>query len=644
MKHLILGTAGHVDHGKTALVKALTGIDCDTHKEEKRRGITINLGFTSLKLPSGDTIGIVDVPGHRDFVHTMVAGASGIDIALLLVAADSGVMPQTREHLRIMQILGVRSGIIVISRIDLADHEVTDMAETEVRELVKGTFLENAPIVRVSSKTGEGIDELKETIARAASEVRERADSEVFRMYIDRVFSVSGYGTVVTGSVIGGTVKTGSTVYLLPRGRELKLRRLERYGNEVEEVTAGDRASLNLSGVSREETARGMLVSDRLLRSSMLLDANFSLFESGKTLKLWSRAVFLLGTFESQARIHLLDKQSIRAGECAIVQIHLEEPCTAQIGDRFVLRSSSCDTTLGGGEIIDASPLHHRRRSSQLIERLKKLSTGKLPELITSEVKKNPGGISLKSLAERLNISYAEIVSTELSCIIRLQGEKDLYLIDKADLDIICSRIIRGITDYHKKNPLASSGPALEELQGILPVYQGQDGKEILGAILMRMVNQEALRKEGHRWSLHGHHAASGLYVREIDIVERFFKDCGLKTPLLSELELHARRNGLDNHLLRQIIQHLISAGLLYKAESDLIHSSIVDSSRITLLRKLKETPEGLTVAAFRDLISANRKLCLLLLSIYDKEGVTERRGDMRVITKKGLEVLDSTP
>jgi selenocysteine-specific elongation factor len=290
VKHLILGTAGHVDHGKTALVKALTGIDCDTHKEEKRRGITINLGFAHLTLASGDTVGIVDVPGHRDFVHTMVAGACGIDCVLMVIAADSGVMPQTREHLAICDILGIRAGIIAVTRVDLVDETALAGVREEISRFKKGTFLENSPVVDVSPVTGRGIETCKAVIAETLMHVPDRRTGTVFRMFIDRIFSVSGFGTVVTGSVKSGKVSIGQTAYLLPPHKELRVRRIERYGAEVAEVTAGDRASLNLVGLSKEEFERGMLVSDRPLATTTLLDVRLHLFDHTKPLGRWSQA------------------------------------------------------------------------------------------------------------------------------------------------------------------------------------------------------------------------------------------------------------------------------------------------------------------------------------------------------------------
>lgn len=645
MKHLILGTAGHVDHGKTSLVKALTGIDCDTHKEEKLRGITINLGFASLELPSGNSIGIVDVPGHRDFVHTMVAGASGIDIALLVVAADSGIMPQTREHLRIMQILGIRTGLVALTRIDLTTPEIASMAEEEIRELTKGTFLERCPIVHVSSRTGEGIDDLKSQIDKIAINTPDRNNGGVFRMYIDRIFSVSGFGTVVTGSVTGGAIKVGDTAWLLPSGKHLRIRKIQRHGQDVSEVTAGDRASLNLSGLSKEEFSRGMLLADRQLNSTTLIDARIRLFEHNRKLGLWSNGIFLLGTFEAQVRVHLLDTDSLASGKEAFVQIHLPQACIAGIGDKFVLRSTSSDITLGGGEIIDASPLHHRRRPEKLIDKLKTLAHGKLPELAASEIRKHQAGISLTALANTLNYdesSINEICGSLPEDMMILGSETNLLFISKQNYKNITSNILKNIGEFHKKNALLAEGRTAEELLGIQGMQQDVEGHRILLVILDQLEREGMLKRVRHTWSLSGHTAGnnSNFDMNKIGMIEEYLKNCSLKAPLITELETEAKRCNIDNKELKQILRYLSTNKHIYPVEGTYLHFSVVDSVRIKLLAALDKTPDGLTVAQFRDLIDANRKICLLLYSIYDNEGFTERKGDFRIITAKGKEFL----
>ncbi|MBI4648644.1 MAG: selenocysteine-specific translation elongation factor [Bacteroidia bacterium] len=411
MKHLTIGTAGHVDHGKTALIKALTNVDCDTHKEEKLRGITINLGFTHFILPSSEKVGIVDVPGHKDFIHTMISGASGMDLVLLVIAADSGVMPQTIEHLNILEILGIKKGLVVLTKTDLVDEDLILLAIDEIKDFLKNTFFEFAPVIRVSSITGAGIDKLKDMIAKVAGETHERKKSGFFRMYIDRIFNVKGFGSVVTGTVINGKLDLAKQVFLLPgdKTKELKVRRIEKYGTATDTVEAGDRAAINLAGLEKNDFIRGMIISDTNLKATTIFDAKLSLFKNSRQLNLWSDVIFLCGTYESHARLHLLNKNEINGGENAIVQIHLDKPCILIYSDRFIIRNTSGTRTLGGGEIIDPFPLHHKRRSPELLENISKLAEGSITELIRTEVKKYLVPVTDRQIAETLNIPANEI-------------------------------------------------------------------------------------------------------------------------------------------------------------------------------------------------------------------------------------------
>jgi selenocysteine-specific elongation factor len=644
VKHLILGTAGHVDHGKTALVKALTGIDCDTHKEEKRRGITINLGFTHLSLASGDTVGIVDVPGHRDFVHTMVAGASGIDCVLLVIAADSGVMPQTREHLAICDVLGIRTGIVAVTRVDLVDGASLARVHEEIAGFTKGTFLENSPVVDVSSVTGSGIEPCKAAIAETISRISQRRGAgTVFRMSIDRIFSVSGFGTVVTGSVKSGKLSADQTAYLLPPQKELRVRRIERYGAEVLEVLAGDRASLNLVGLSKEEFVRGMLVSDRPLAPTTLLDVRLRLFDRAQPIARWSQAEFIMDTFEAQARIHLLESDGARPGETVLAQIRVPKKCCAQAQDTFVLRSSSSDTTIGGGEIIDPHPLHHRRRPPHLVTELKQLAQGKLPQLAALEVAKHPKGIDHVSVAAALNISPDDVVS-----VLRPQPPEGIvalgpafgakqYLIAIRHYDALVALTAKSISDFHRANPFSEIGRSTEELQGILAMGGGNDAKQCTDLFLEYCVQKGILKRTGNTFSMPAHSVnISKQEMEQCRAVEEFFKKSGMQTPVRADLVLYARKHSIDEKRLRQLMHFMVSAKTLYTAEGQYLHCSVVDSCRKKLMNELGGNSEGLTVAQFRDLVSGNRKICLLLYALFDSEGIIERKGDVRVMTEKG--------
>ncbi|MCP4680572.1 MAG: selenocysteine-specific translation elongation factor [Deltaproteobacteria bacterium] len=642
MKRFILGTAGHVDHGKTALIRALTGIECDTHTEEKTRGITINLGFAHLDLENDMSFGIVDVPGHRDFVHTMVGGASGIDLALLVVAADSGVMPQTREHLEIMDVLGIHGGLVAVTKTDLADQDIVDLATEEIRELLVGTFLEDCPIVCVSSVTGDGIDDLRVALQKTAAALAERTAGEVFRLFPDRIFSVSGFGTVVTGSVIGGSLKTGETAYLLPNAKKLRVRRLERHGQEVEEVSAGDRASMNLVGLDRDDFERGMVISDRVLSVTTMVDARMRLFENtARTFEIWNQVVFHLGTYERQAKIHVIDKDHLIGGEAALVQIHLDGPCVVQHGDRFVIRSTSSDVTLGGGEIIDPSPLHHRRRTEKAAKAMGKIADGKMPELVASEIKKQFKPLNSVELAELLNVSSDEIHAVvtdnppeDIAC---YTHENKLYLLTTDERDRLLEGVTRLLTDHHRQNPLDEKGRKAEEMAGTLGVERRSSAEVVFRLLLEELETEKKIRRAGHTFVLFGHSVEiTPERARYIELVESFLKKSKMSTPSISDLVIEAGREGIEEQEVMQILRHLVESGKAHFVDREYLHASHVDRCRKTLLQALIKEPKGISVATFRDLVSGNRKICLLLFSIFDAEGIISRVGDVRMLTKKG--------
>jgi selenocysteine-specific elongation factor len=649
--HFILGTAGHVDHGKTALIRALTGIDCDTHPEEKLRGITINLGFSRLDFPDGISIGIVDVPGHKDFINTMISGACGIDFVMLVIAADSGVMPQTIEHLHIMQMLGIKSGIIALTKTDLADEEMLMIVEEDIRELVQDTFLEGCPIFKVSSITGEGIEELKKFLSHppipSLSEVKKIPSSDIFRMFIDRIFSVAGFGTVVTGSVLSGKLKADDKVFLLPAEKELRVRRLEKHGKEVIEVTAGNRAAINLLGLKKEEFKRGMVLGSKVISQTSLIDAKVKIIASDRKFSLWSQVIFLSGTFESQARVHLIDAENLKCGETAFAQIHLNQPLIAQIGDKFIIRNSSGDKTIGGGEIIDPYPLHHKRRTEKVITQLKNISEGGLAERIAAEVRKLHSPVTLDCIANNLNISEKEIAGFSSDSlpgdIVHFDSEGSVYLILSEQLEKLKNRIIKILENYHKRNPLDEEGRTFEELMGIFGVKRNSMAEGMMRCLLNEMVNRKILRKVNATWCLYSHQVSlSEEDKKQIKFVESFHKNCGMNVPLMSELIPASLKKCISENKLNQILLLLTKRERLYNIDGNYVFKDVVDNSRKILLEALinlnseKSINSGITVAQFRDLVKGNRKICLLLLAQFDREGITRREDDFRYLTEEG--------
>ena len=640
--HFILGTAGHVDHGKTALIKALSGIDCDTHPEEKIRGITINLGFAHIDFPSGISIGIVDVPGHKDFINTMISGACGIDFVMLVIAADSGVMPQTLEHLHIMQMFGIKSGIVVVTKADLADEEMLMIVEEDINELLKNTFLQDCPVFKVSSKTGEGIGELRDYLSQLNLAGTGGSEDGAFRMFIDRIFSVSGFGTVVTGSVLSGSLKVEDKIYLLPGEKELRVKRLEKHGKEVQEVSAGNRAAINLSGLKKEEFRRGMVLCDRIINPTQMIDARIKIISNSKKINLWSNVIFLSGTYESQARVHLIDADNLKCGESALAQIHLDQLFIARAGDKFIIRNSSGDMTLGGGEIIDPHPLHHRRRTEKLVSQLKSISGGRLTEVIAAEVRKNRLPVTLECIVLNLNIPLSEITDFFAGTLpddityYNSQEDDTVYLMSSDLVNRVKQRIIKSIENYHKRNPLDEEGKTFEELMGVFGVNRNPSVEGFMKCLLDNMIKDDMLKKSADTWIVKTHTVKlTDEDKKHIKFVEVFHKNYAMNTPLMSELIPKAYKFGITEEKLNQIILYLVRQGRLYNIDNNYLCKDIVDNCRKILLEFLIDD-NGITVAQFRDLVKGNRKICLLLLAQYDREGIIFRDGDLRFLTDKG--------
>lgn len=646
-KHLIMGTAGHVDHGKTSLIRALTGYDCDTHKQEKQRGITINLGFTNLHLPSGNAVGIVDVPGHADFINTMVSGACGIDFVLLVIAADEGNMPQTREHLQIMELLGIKKGIIVLNKTDLVEEELLELAEEEVRDLVSGTFLESAEIFNVSSITHHGIPELIEAIDKMIIEIPERDIEGMFRMYIDRIFTVEGFGVVVNGSVLNGKIDGSSPLYVLPGEREVRIRRMERHGGQVDSIQAGDRASLNLSGFRQKEFRRGMLLSEKKLEQSTLIDARITLFPSDRVISLWSQVIFLLGTEKQMARMHLLDNDFLEGGKEGLVQIYLPQPVSAVAGDRFVIRLSSGDVTLGGGMIIDPHPLHHRRRRKQQIEIVQKLSSGDLPEIIAAEVRKSVVPVTLYEIYEQTGHSVAKMTETVYNELppenAFYQSSENIIVLQKKQKTVYQNKILNMLRKHHSENPLDEHGKNIQELMGIFGGNVNSTCKEFLPLLLQEMEEAFKIRKSGKTWVMHDHSVKiSESFQKKIDAILDFLFSCGYNVPLMGGLQDAADDADINDKELKQILQKLIKDEQIVYYQNSYLDQRIVNQARAKLISFLKKNDDGIALAQFRDLLNTNRKMASLLLEYFDKQEVTVRRDNIRQFTPKFKKYLEN--
>ena len=639
MKHLIMGTAGHVDHGKTALIKALTNFDCDTHKDEKQRGITIHLGFTHLDLPNGNSIGIIDVPGHKDFINTMISGASTIDFVLFTIAADSSIMPQTREHLHIMELLGIKIGIIALTKSDTVDEEILELVELEISEFVSGTFLENAPIIRTSVKDNTGIEELLRELEKVTEHIEQRSSGCFFRMYIDRIFSVQGFGTVINGSVLQGKATKMTPLYLLPVNKELRIRKLEHHGQEVQEIFSGQRASLNVVGLDIQDFNRGMLVSERVIKPTKMIDAELTLFEHERSLEVWNHALFLMGTFEDQARIHLLDKDTLHGGESGLVQIHLKKGCFPIFGDSFIIRSTSNDITLGGGKILDAYPLHHKKRTQKIIRHLKTIARGGLSEFLAEEVRKQPHAVSLSSLSEISNKTEKELLEIIRESfhedIETREFNKELLLITRSRIDLIRAEIIKLLNAHHKENPLIKKGKTFDEMCSMLNTKNANDST-LLGILLEEMVRDNQLAKVNGTFALLDRAVTlSHEEMQKIEKIDQFLLNCGMKVPVMNEIRAFAEGEQVLSKELNNILDHLIENKKVFTIESSFIHAEIIKKAEKVLLKHFKKN-DKLILADFRDQLNANRKICLLLLSYFDDLGWTVRKGDFRILSEKG--------
>jgi len=636
MKHLILGTAGHIDHGKTSLVKALTGVDTDRLKEEKARGITIELGFAHLDLPGGLRFGIVDVPGHERFVRTMVAGVGGMDLVMLVIAADEGVMPQTREHLEICQLLGVKRGLVVLTKKDMVEPDWLDLVVEQVREYLAGTFLEEAPIVPVSSKTGEGIDILKAELARVAAEVQPKKEDAPFRLPVDRAFTVTGFGTVVTGTLLSGGIALGDEVEILPRGIACRVRGIEAHGAKAERGSAGERLAVNLAGVEHGEVGRGdVVVPKGRYRATSRVDVRLNYLSSAPR-ELKHRATLRLhsATYEVEATVVLLDHASLQPGESCYAQLRLAHPVLLLPGDPFVLRSYSPQATLGGGTVLDPAPPGRRRRSEEALQLLASVEEGADLERIRLLAESaRLSGLSLDDMVNRSGLSGKRI-DTALSSLLSSGGvlqvvKEPRIFLSRTAFDELKLKLADELQEYLADNPL-QEGIGKEELKSRLPK---RSDPRFFGPLLA------ALEKEGRALSdrdlvkIPGRKAGipvdkGGLQT----ILEESLTKGWLEPPTLKEMMDAV--NGGEKDVL-DYLNLLCREGRAVKVKSDVFYATAALAEiKEKLVQYLREKAE-ITPGEFREITGLSRKFMIPLLEYFDKERVTIRLGDKRVLRKQ---------
>jgi selenocysteine-specific elongation factor len=632
IKHVIVGTAGHIDHGKSSLVEALTGTNPDRLEEEKRRGITLDLGFAFLEL-DGVRLGLVDVPGHERFVRNMLAGAGGIDLVLLVIAADEGSKPQTREHFEICRLLGIPRGIIAITKSDLADSDSLGLVRLEIEEFVRGSFLDGAPIVAVSARSGAGLDELKNVLRRAAQAVAAKDATQNFRLPIDRSFAMKGFGTVVTGTLISGAVKVEDEVELYPARKRLRVRGLHSGGKQIERAVAGQRTAVNLAGIEHEEITRGMVLAPAgLFEATQRVDARVTLLDSAPPLKNRARVHFHQGTAEAIAEVILLNDGGgeVAAGGSVFAQLRLDHPLLLLPGDRFVLRRFSPVVTIGGGTVLDARAPRHKRLDATVAPFLVVMENGKREEILGALVEAVPRGLTLAEILARTGWidSETRAASEKLAAAkrVRILGSAPIVVAPAQAVTDCAVAIRKAVETFHGANPLLPGIPKQE-----LRARAGRARAEIFEAALGDLVAARAVVTAGDLVSQAGREITlSTEETRAKELIEREFESAGLTVPglggVLAKLPVDAAR-------AQKILQILLREKVLVKISSDLVfHRSTLQRLREMLAKYRKERGARLPITAFKELTGITRKYAIPLLEHLDREQVTRRAGDERVI------------
>lgn len=636
MKQIILGTAGHIDHGKTTLIKALTGINTDRLKEEKLRGITIELGFAHLELPSGQRLGIVDVPGHEKFVKNMVAGATGIDIVALVIAADEGIMPQTREHMEICTLLGIRHGMVVITKTDMVDEEWLALVLEEVGEFTRGTFLEGSPVLPLSAVTGEGLPDFITKLDRTCKEIPEKAATGLFRLPVDRVFSMKGFGTVITGTLVSGKVAVGDRIMLYPSGETSKVRGLQVHNQSLDQAEAGMRTAINFQGLDKAAVNRGdVLAKPDDLKLSYMVDADLNYLSSNaKPMKNRTRVRFHTGTSEIMGVVVLLDREEIRPGDNAVVQIRLDTPVSLVKEDRYVLRSYSPIRTIGGGPILNPIPPKHKRNRPDIIEGLQLLKEAEAEEVVRLQIASAGfksctfGELSIMTnLPEKKLDRFLQNMTSKKEAIL-VDKEKRRYIHQNVFSDLqkaLCNQL----SEYHEKHPL-KPGMSKEELKSKLPPNVGN---KLYLLALQQLQKSESVVQEEDIVRLADHHVALGVDQRALreNLLAIYHKE-GLTPPYFKDL---CTTLSAPPEEAKQVMSLLIDEGQMVKIKEELYcHQKPLENLKSRLVSFLSDHGE-ITTPQFKDMTGASRKYVIPLIEYFDAIQLTIRVGDIRKLRKR---------
>lgn len=626
MKHIIVGTAGHIDHGKTTLIKALTGRETDTLDEEKKRGISINLGFTFFDLPSGKRVGIVDVPGHEKFIKNMLAGASGLDMVMLVVAADEGVMPQTVEHIDILSFLNIKNGLIVLTKSDMVEPEFRELVKEDIKERMQGTFLENAEILEVDSVSKRGIPELIQKIDEMSDKIEEKSENSPARLNIDRVFTIKGHGTVVTGTLLEGKISVDDDLVVYPEKIKAKIRSIQVHGEDETTAYAGQRTAINISNVKKDEVNRGdVLAAPDSLEDSMMLDVKMNIIKHvDKTLKHWDRLRLYHGTREILCRAVPLDKEEIAPGESGFVQLRLEESIVSKKGDAFVVRSYSPMATIGGGVIIDASPKKHKRFDENVIETLKVKEKGELHDIIEEYLKHNSKNYPTIKDIMSYSGAHEEDIKKSLD---KLNDEGKIFVIGNMYIHMnhykkLSEKVEEVLSDYHKHNRL-KPGILKEELKSkveskfkpkefdiVLAAFEGDGIIKIAGNIVslkdFEVVFNEKQKENRNR-------------------MQKMLKKCGFDSvPTIEEI------TGKDVRA-KEVLDAMIGDSVAMLGDGYIMDMETYGKAKKMLVDYINEHGE-ITLGEYRDLIGSSRKNCMIILESFDRNRITKRIENKRVL------------
>jgi selenocysteine-specific elongation factor len=631
LKKIILGTAGHIDHGKTTLVKAVTGINTDRLKEEQERGITIELGFASLDLPSGQHVGIVDVPGHEKFVKHMVAGATGIDVVTMIIAADEGVMPQTREHLEICILLGVKFGFVVLTKTDLVDEEWRELVIEDVRDFVQGTFLEETPIMPVSSVTGDGIPEFIKTLDAFCEKIPSRSSAGLFRLPVDRVFTMRGFGTVITGTLISGSISVGDSIMIYPSEITSKVRGIQMHNESVIRAEAGMRTAINFQGLDKHVVNRGDVLSvPGSLMSSYMVDVSLIFLKSNKkAIKNRTRVRFHAGTSEILGLLILLDREKLEPGEITVAQIRLDTPVALVKEDRYVLRSYSPVRTIGGGEILNPVPLKHKRNKPGVINSLQSLRDLPSEEIVVLHIRESGYiGVSFAGLKVMTNTADKQLENI----LQQLLSSQQIVMVDRENrnyvhrntLDDLKKQSMEFLEKYHQFNPLKAGMPR-EELKSRLP---SPVSIRLYNLLINSMIKEEVIVQEEENVRLSGHKVslqADQAVIR--DKLLKIYRETGLTPPNFKELP---KELDVDPSSIRDVLILLTKEGQIVKVNEELFFdASAINHLKNQLISYLKKH-EQISTPDFKNMTGLSRKYLIPLIEYFDSRNVTIRIGDIR--------------